>query len=783
MAGSNDGGGVLSCLWEDFRNLEGGLAGSGEILDGSLGSLGVLHEPGADISAFQLCGESLDVDEIVVASDGLEVDGLGGESGGNSGGVVLNVSAVVLGESDVAGEGLSGVSIGLEGDEQIEVGSFLPGSLVEKESVPLEEDSGGRSREGLSEGDIELDVVAESLESGDGESSAVDGVSSSWNLGLDVDGPLLKIICLDGVQKVEQELGLSVLSGNSLEADLGGEGGGSAGSQEVGLLSGLFSSLGDPDVDLGVADWASALQIVGGDSDGLEAELVSGWELLGSWSLGSSVSGTGSGTSVSGTGSGTSSGGAGSGTSSGGGSSEVGLVHLEDSSGGGLGGSGGEAQELLDIELEDSDVDGEGGNGFLGTADEEGVLLTLEDVVDGGGVSDDSEEFAGGGGGGGDQLLDGLSIDDSVGVGSLSGPELEVEGGGLLLGEFNEVDVSGLGSAIWGLAEVVGVENELVEVEESVEIRLLGLELSFTGIGSSLVGDLLELGVILGVEERLELGASSLSVGLLLGEVGGLELLLLEELELSVEGGLLDEGLGLEVEVVGVLGNGGAVRQEEEDDEDEEEDDEGDEEDELSVSGDVVTLVLGGELEGEGSENEGVEDEGEGVGGLEEDESGVVVVEVSAASLVDAGEVLGLSWVSDDGGLPDLLEVGGVAGSDSIVTGGGVGHGFDGADVLWLEVGSLDVLGAAAGLVDDLGGEGSEFEDAVVGEVLLDGGVLSEDLSGGTEGDADDDQEEGSGDEVGESVSSGVGEVDSGEEDEGENSSVVEGDLGPAFQS
>lgn len=265
--------------------------------------------------------------------------------------------------------------------------------------------------------------------------------------------------------------------------------------------------------------------------------------------------------------------------------------------------------------------------------------------------------------------------------------------------------------------------------------------------------------------------------------MGGLELLLLEELELLVEGGLLDEGLSGGGQVVGVLGDGGGVRQEEEDHEKEEEGGEGDEEDELSVSGEVVTLVLGGELEGERSEHEGVEDEGEGVGGLEEDEPGVVVVEVSAASLVNAGEELGGFGVRDDGGFPDLLEVGGFAASDSLVALARVLAGVSRADVLGLEVGSLDVLGAAAGLIDDLGGECSELEDAVVVEVGLDALVVSEDLSGGADGDTDDDQEEDSGDEVGESVSSGVGEVDSGEEDEGEDTPVAEGDLGPGLEA
>lgn len=141
------------------------------------------------------------------------------------------------------------------------------------------------------------------------------------------------------------------------------------------------------------------------------------------------------------------------------------LVHLEDSSGG-SGGCGGGAEDLLDVGLEDSDVEGDFVK-VLRVADEEGVLLALEDVVDGTRLSDDTEESVlGFGGGGVDQLLDGLGVDDSVGVGSLPGPELEVSGS-RTLDQFEEVDVT----AVIGVAGGgVFSGDETFEVEECVEI-------------------------------------------------------------------------------------------------------------------------------------------------------------------------------------------------------------------------------------------------------------------------------------------------------------------------
>lgn len=61
----------------------------------------------------------------------------------------------------MAREVLGGISVWLEGDEEVKVGGGLPVSPVDFESVPLKENSGGGSSEGSSEGDIELDVLGQ----------------------------------------------------------------------------------------------------------------------------------------------------------------------------------------------------------------------------------------------------------------------------------------------------------------------------------------------------------------------------------------------------------------------------------------------------------------------------------------------------------------------------------------------------------------------------------------------------------------------------------------------
>lgn len=86
---------------------------------------------------------------------------------------------------------------------------------------------------------------------------------------------------LDGVSVVEEELSLAVSTGDGLEAGLRGPSGEIAGVEEGGTFSGLFggfSGFADPNTDLGVVDGVSVLEVVDGESEGLQSELVSSGE-------------------------------------------------------------------------------------------------------------------------------------------------------------------------------------------------------------------------------------------------------------------------------------------------------------------------------------------------------------------------------------------------------------------------------------------------------------------------------------------------------------------------
>lgn len=101
----------------------------------------------------------------------------------------------------------------------------------------------------------------------------------SWDLSVDVDGPLL-LSFGDGVLGiVEQELSLSVLSGDGVEAGLDGSKGGEVAGVQEGLMGdGGSLSLGNPNTDLGVLDGRSVFEVVDGDSDGLELDVSNSWE-------------------------------------------------------------------------------------------------------------------------------------------------------------------------------------------------------------------------------------------------------------------------------------------------------------------------------------------------------------------------------------------------------------------------------------------------------------------------------------------------------------------------
>lgn len=103
----------------------------------------------------------------------------------------------------------------------------------------------------------------------------------SWDLSVDVDDPLqLSFIVGGGVLGiVEQELSLSVLSGDGVEAGLDGSKGGEVAGVQEGLMGdGGSLSLGNPNTDLGVLDGRSVFEVVDGDSDGLELDVSNSWE-------------------------------------------------------------------------------------------------------------------------------------------------------------------------------------------------------------------------------------------------------------------------------------------------------------------------------------------------------------------------------------------------------------------------------------------------------------------------------------------------------------------------